>query len=81
MDAVRPEMERIVDQHNGVLVYYDFYPNNYIFSRKPVNSLEDFAGLKTRVHSTVLGDLVTGIGAEGQFMALSEVYTALERGA
>ena len=28
----------------------------------------------------VLGDLLSGLGADGQFLAFSEVYTALERG-
>ena len=36
--------------------------------------------MKTRTHSVVLGDLLSGLGANGQFLAFSEVYTALERG-
>ena len=36
--------------------------------------------LKTRSHSTVLADLLNGMGADAQFMAFSEVYTGLERG-
>ena len=36
--------------------------------------------MKTRVHSPVLGDLISALGADPQTMAFAEVYTALERG-
>jgi len=36
--------------------------------------------MKIRSHSTVLGDLINGMGGDAQFVAFSEVYTALERG-
>ena len=78
--AVRDDIARVIDEHNGIIISYGFYPNNYIFSKKPLDSLADFKGMKTRTHSVVLGDLLAGMGADGQFLAFSEVYTALERG-
>lgn len=78
--AVRDDIAKVIADHNGVIVSYGFYPNNYIFSKKPLDSLADFKGMKTRTHSVVLGDLLSGLGADGQFLAFSEVYTALERG-
>lgn len=36
--------------------------------------------MKTRVHSPMLGDLISALGADDQGMAFAEVYTALERG-
>ncbi len=78
--AVREDIAKVIDEHNGVIISYGFYPNNYIFSKKPLDSLADFKGMKTRTHSVVLGDLLSGLGANGQFLAFSEVYTALERG-
>lgn len=80
IQAVKPDIARIIDEHNGIIISYGYYPNNYIFSKKPLDSLADFKGMRTRTHSTVLGDLLYGLGADGQFMAFSEVYTALERG-
>ena len=35
---------------------------------------------KARSHSAVLSDWINGVGAQAQFVAFSEVYTALERG-
>ena len=54
--------------------------NQYFWSKEPLVGLEDYAGKKIRQHSTVLGDMLSGLGADGQFVAFSEVYTALERG-
>ena len=42
--------------------------------------MEDFDGLKIRSHSAGLSDWINGMGAEAQFLAFAEVYTALERG-
>ena len=58
----------------------NYYESNYYFSSRSLNTLDDFEGLKTRSHSTVLSDLLEGMGAEPQFMAFADVYTGLERG-
>ena len=50
------------------------------FSKKALRTLEDFEGLKTRSHSAALSDWINGMGAEAQFVAFAEVYSALERG-
>lgn len=80
-EALYPEMKRIFNENTGGQVLYrHFYDNQFIFSREPLEALEDFGGKKIRQHSTVLGDMISGLGGEGQFVAFSEVYTALERG-
>jgi len=76
-DAVAADM---LDRFGAVVIGESYYPNNYYFSGKPLRTVDDFAGLKTRSHSTVLADLLNGMGADAQFMAFSEVYTGLERG-
>lgn len=76
-DAVSADM---LDRFGAVVIGESYYPNNYYFSGKPLREVADFAGLKTRSHSTVLADLLKGMGADAQFMAFSEVYTGLERG-
>ena len=32
--AVREDIAKVIDEHNGVIISYGFYPNNYIFSKK-----------------------------------------------
>jgi len=80
-EALYPAMKEIFhDNTGGEVLYRHFYDNQFIFARDPINSLADFKGKKIRQHSTVLGDMIAGLGGEGQFVAFSEVYTALERG-
>ena len=67
--------------NGGKLIYHIWYGGNdqYFFSNRGAE-LEDFAGLKTRSHGTIMTDAINGLGGEGQFMAFADVYTALERG-
>ncbi len=82
IQATRDDLFRIVSERAGgaKVLGYQLYPNNFYFANKPLRTREDFKGMKTRSHSTVLGDLIDGMGADAQFVAFSEVYTALERG-
>ncbi len=80
IDAVQPEMARITRENGGVQIGYTYTANNYFFSKRPVRSLDEFNGLKSRSHSTVLSDLIRGLGGDPQFIAFADVYTALERG-
>ena len=81
IDATREDVHRIIEQQsNGIVIMENYYESNYYFSSKELRTLTDFEGLKTRSHSTVLSDLLDGMGAEPQFMAFADVYTALERG-
>jgi len=80
-EALYPDMKRIFKENTGgEVIYRHYYDNQFIFSRTPLVGLEDYKGKKIRQHSTVLGDMLAGLGADGQFVAFSEVYTALERG-
>ena len=80
-DAIEEDMVRILrDATGGEPVFRNYYPNQYIFSREPLPDLASYEGKKIRQHSTILGDLLAGLGAEGQFVAFADVYTALERG-
>ena len=66
----------------GIIVNHNWYSGNdqFFFSKKALRTLEDFDGMKTRSHAAALSDWIIGMGAEPQFMAFSDVYTALERG-
>ena len=80
-DAIEDDMVRILrDATGGEPIFRAYYPNQYVFSRDPLPDLDAYEGKNIRQHSTILGDLLAGLGAEGQFVAFADVYTALERG-
>jgi TRAP-type C4-dicarboxylate transport system substrate-binding protein len=81
IEAVQAPLHQLLEERsNGVVLAESYYGNNYYYTSKPIRSVADLEGMKIRSHSTVLGDLISGMGAEPQFVAFSEVYTALERG-
>lgn len=61
-----------INWHNG--------DDIFLFTKEPLNMPEDFQGMKTRAFGTSISDWIRGMGGEAQFLAFSEVYTALERG-
>jgi TRAP-type C4-dicarboxylate transport system substrate-binding protein len=63
-----------------VLLATAFASDQFLFSKKPVRKLEDFKGLKTRVHSVAIAQLLAGLGGDPLTIAFAEVYTGLERG-
>ena len=82
--AITPDLENLVTEATGggILINHNWFSGNdqYFFTMKPLNTLEDFKGLKTRSHGAALSDWIEGMGAQAQFVAFAEVYTALERG-
>jgi len=81
IEAVQGPIHKIIEERsNGIVLGESYYGNNYYYAAKALRSPDDLKGLKIRSHSTVLGDLINGMGADAQFVAFSEVYTALERG-
>ncbi len=52
----------------------------FFFTKDKMEKLEDFKGVKVRSFGGALSDWIDGMGAEAQFVAFAEVYTALERG-
>jgi TRAP-type C4-dicarboxylate transport system substrate-binding protein len=56
------------------------YPDQAIFSKRPLRTVENFKGLKVRVHSVALGSLIAGLGGQPLTIPFAEAYTALERG-
>src|SRR5918992_1829742 len=79
--AWKPHEAKILEERaNAMMLAMAVYPDQAIFSKRPVRTLEDFKGLKTRVHSVALSSLVAGLGGEPLTIAFAETYTALERG-
>jgi TRAP-type C4-dicarboxylate transport system substrate-binding protein len=80
--AWKPMEAKLLKQRAGAeLLAMAAYPDQAIFSKKPIQTLADFRGLKIRVHSVALSSLVAGLGGEPLSIAFAEVYTAMERGA
>ena len=81
---MHPQLEDMVARQTdgGIIVNHNWYSGNdqFFFSKKALRTLEDFDGLKTRSHAAALSDWIEGMGAEAQFLAFADVYTALERG-
>ena len=77
------DLEQLVlDETGGVVINHNWFSGveQYFFCKDRIDTLEDFKGKKTRSHSAALSDWINGMGAEAQFVAFAEVYTALERG-
>ena len=81
--AIFRDIQQIIDDATGATVWsHNWIPGDdqMFFSGKALRTLEDFKGLKTRSHSAALSDWIEGMGADAQFVAFAEVYSALERG-
>ncbi len=80
-----PDLDRLIEERTGggVTIFQLWrVPENeiFFFSKEPIETLEDFEGLKVRSFGGALSDMIDGMGSEAQWVAFSEVYTALERG-
>ena len=82
--AIAPEVKQLLEDSTGggKLIVKEWASGNdiFFFSKEPLNTLEDFEGVKTRAFGTSISDWINGMGADAQFVAFAEVYTALERG-
>ena len=84
MMSMVPDLDRIISEAtDGAVVIshpWGTGQDQFIWSQKPLDTIESFEGLKIRSHASALTDWLEGMGAEAQFVAFAEVYTALERG-
>lgn len=71
----------IADEYEGVKVLgLASLPVQGISATKPINSLEDIAGMKVRAADRVSADTVTALGGAPIALPTTEVYQALSRG-
>ena len=83
--AVLPELNELIQkQTGGAVPIAQFWavPDEsiFFFTKTPMRTLEDFEGQKFRSFGGAISDMIEGMGADGQFVAFSEVYVAMERG-
>ncbi len=56
------------------------FERQVILSNKPLRRLEDFKGIKIRVHNTEAAQLMNAIGAKPTAVTFTEIAPALQRG-
>jgi TRAP-type transport system periplasmic protein len=77
----RPHLAKLIEEKvNGVLLAVAFQTDQFLFSKRVVRKMDDFRGMKIRVHSVAIAQLVAGLGGDPLTIAFAEVYTGLERG-
>ena len=79
-----PDLERMIAEESGgsPIITHNWYVgiDQFFFCGEALTTPEDFEGKKTRSHGAAISDWIEGMGADAQFVAFAEVYTALERG-
>lgn len=82
--AVSAWVEKVVAPAENIMggrVISSFnYNSVFLFSKTPVNKLDDLKGMKVRTFSLGLVDYISALGGEPVSMPVSDLYTALERG-
>jgi len=78
--AFLPGAKKYEDKIGGVILGMYLWPQQVLFSRKPVNSLDDLKGMKVRVFGPAQTELISTLGGQPVSLAFAEVYTAMERG-
>ena len=72
----------LIDETGGYPINVNWHNGDdiFLFTKKPLNLPEDVQEMKTRAFGTSISDWINGMGGAAQFLAFTEVYTALERG-
>ena len=82
--VLTPDLEIMIAEESGgsPIITHNWYVgiDQFFFCKEALTTPEDFEGKKTRSHGAAISDWIEGMGAEAQFVAFAEVYTALERG-
>ena len=82
--AIQPEIDRLFTENTegGQVISHMWVSggDQFFFCQDPITDLAGFEGKKVRSHGSALSDWIEGFGADAQFVAFAEVYTALERG-
>ncbi|WP_394180734.1 TRAP transporter substrate-binding protein [Yoonia maritima] len=74
-------LEAFSDHDLVGLAFYDGGSRSFYNSQKPINSIEDLAGLKFRVmQSDMFVDMVSALGANATPMPYGEVYSSIQTG-
>ncbi len=82
--AIQPDLDLLFSENTegGQVISHMWVSggDQFFFCKEGIQTLDDFEGRKVRSHGSALSDWINGFGADAQFVAFVEVYTALERG-
>ena len=81
VDAYLPVLSKVMEKEYGAkLLILIPSPPQVLWCRKNVAKVADLKGLKVRVFTTSMADLINGLGATTVTMPFGEVTTSLQRG-
>jgi len=72
--------QKACEKAGTVFLYATPWPPSGIFTKKPINTLEDLKGLKIRTYDANSATFIQALGAKGIALPFSELYTALSTG-
>ena len=84
MANVTPELRDLAVEstEGGQYISLNWHSGNnvFFFSKDPLDTVDAWKGKKIRTPTAAMSSWLRGMEADAQFMAFTEVYTALERG-
>ncbi|RDE19174.1 C4-dicarboxylate ABC transporter substrate-binding protein [Motiliproteus coralliicola] len=78
--AAKPELEKVMDKHNLVLLYSVPWPPGGIYANKPLQTLSDMEGVKFRSYNNATARFAELAGAVPVQVEASELSQALSTG-
>jgi len=78
--VARPTMEKAFTKWNQKLLYWHFWPGAGIYTKKPVQSIQDLKDLKIRAFDATSTEWVKAAGGKPVTMPWGDVYMALFTG-
>ncbi len=84
MANITPELRELAVEstEGGQYITLNWHSGNnvFFFSKDPLDTVESWKNKKIRTPTAAMSSWLRGMEADAQFMAFTEVYTALERG-
>jgi len=79
-EATKPYYEKACKKWNQKLLYAAPWPPSGLFTKKPLKTVADFKGLKTRTYDKNGAELLKAAGASPMSLPWGELYSALQTG-
>ncbi len=76
----KPAYEKTAKKWNQKLLYAVSWPPSGLYTKKPINSIADFKGVKARTYDKNSANFVTMAGGDAIALPWGEVYSALSTG-
>ncbi len=84
LTALAEDVDRLIeDATDGSLVLNRNWfagSDQWMYSAKPLQTVDDYSGLEIRTNSASMSDFITGMGGKPVFYSIAELYTSLQQG-